>query len=112
MFMDIPYIFLICSIYIPKYVPYIFPCVLLNLWSQQKTSPYRKPTYITFYSLYTLQFLLAVLSFVLELCKQKPICIRITFAFHAYFRHRDQGVPVDTAPQKIRYVRYFSIVFH
>ena len=23
----------------PKYVPYVFPCVFLNLWSQQKTSP-------------------------------------------------------------------------
>ena len=31
----LPYIF-------PKYFPYIFPCVFLNLFSQQKTSPYRK----------------------------------------------------------------------
>ena len=37
----IPYIF-------PKYVPYIFPCVFLNLWSQQKTNPYRKTTFIFF----------------------------------------------------------------
>ena len=28
----IPYIF-------PKCFPYMFPCVFLNLWSQQKTSP-------------------------------------------------------------------------
>ena len=37
------WIFLIYSLYIPyifpSYVPYIIPCVLLNLWSQQKTSP-------------------------------------------------------------------------
>ena len=37
--MDIPYIFLIYSIYIPyifpSYVPYIFPCVFLSLWSQE-----------------------------------------------------------------------------
>ena len=41
------WIFLIYSLYIPyifpSYVLYIFPCVFLNLWRQQKTSPYRKP---------------------------------------------------------------------
>ena len=37
----IPYIF-------PEYVPYMFPCVFLDLWSQQKTSPYRKTTFILF----------------------------------------------------------------
>ena len=26
----------------PKYVLYIFPCVFLNLFSQQKTNSYRK----------------------------------------------------------------------
>ena len=38
----ISYTFLIYSIYaymFPRYVPCIFPCVFLNLWSQQKTSP-------------------------------------------------------------------------
>ena len=48
-----PYIFLIYSLYIPyifdKYVPYIFPWVFPNLWSQQKTSPYRKPCLHTFF---------------------------------------------------------------
>ena len=48
--MDIPCIFLIYSIYIPNifpsYVPYIFPCVFLNLWSQEKKSPYRKTTFL------------------------------------------------------------------
>ena len=34
----IPYMF-------PRYVPCIFPCVFLNLWSQEKTSPYRKTTF-------------------------------------------------------------------
>ena len=35
-----PSIFLTYSIYIIiNFVPYIFPCVSLNLWSQQKTSP-------------------------------------------------------------------------
>ena len=46
------WIFLIDSFYIPyifpSYVPYIFPCVFLNLWSQQKTNPYRKTTFIFF----------------------------------------------------------------
>ena len=41
------WIVLIYSLYIPyifpKYVPYSFPCEFLNLWSQQKTSPYLKP---------------------------------------------------------------------
>ena len=44
------WIFLIYSLYIPyifpRYVPYIFPCVFLNLWSQEKTSPYRKTTFL------------------------------------------------------------------
>ena len=44
------WIFLIYSLYIPYifpiYVPYIFPCVFLNLWSQQKTNPYRKTVFI------------------------------------------------------------------
>ena len=38
----IPYIFHIYSIYVyiyiyifPSYVPYVFPCVFLNLWSQE-----------------------------------------------------------------------------
>ena len=33
----IPYIF-------PRYVPCIFPCVFLNLWSQEEISPYHKKT--------------------------------------------------------------------
>ena len=36
---QIPYIFL-------RYVPCIFPCVFLNLWSQEKTSPDRNTTEI------------------------------------------------------------------
>ena len=39
----IPYMF-------PRYVPCIFPCVFLNLWSQEKTSPYRKTTFILFFN--------------------------------------------------------------
>ena len=46
------WIFLIYSLYIPyifpSYVKYVFPCVFLNLWSQEKTSPYRKTTFIFF----------------------------------------------------------------
>ena len=45
----ISYTFLIYSIYaymFPRYVPCIFPCVFLNLWSQEKTSPYRKTTFL------------------------------------------------------------------
>ena len=37
----IPYIF-------PRYVPCIFPCAFLNLWSQEKTSPYRRTTLLLF----------------------------------------------------------------
>ena len=34
-FMDIPYIFLICFIFIcPKYFPYLFLCMFRNLFSQ------------------------------------------------------------------------------
>ena len=44
------WIFLIYSLYIPyifpSYVKYVFPCVFLNLWSQEKTSPYRKTTFL------------------------------------------------------------------
>ena len=28
----------------PRYVPCIFPCVFLNLWSQEKISPYSQTT--------------------------------------------------------------------
>ena len=46
----ISYTFLIYSIYaymFPRYyVLCIFPCVFLNLWSQEKTSPYRKTTFL------------------------------------------------------------------
>ena len=34
-FMDEPSIFLIFSILFPKYIPYIFPRVSLDLWSQE-----------------------------------------------------------------------------
>ena len=47
----ISYTFLIYSIYaymFPRYVPCIFPCVFLKLWSQEKTSPYRKTSFIFF----------------------------------------------------------------
>ena len=49
------WIFLICSLYMfPKYDPCIFPCVFLNLWSQEKTSPYRKTTFLLlFFRFYT-----------------------------------------------------------
>ena len=48
-----PSIFLIYSTYIyiyifAEYFPYMFPCVFLNLWSQQKKSAYRKTTFIFF----------------------------------------------------------------
>ena len=47
--LNIPYTFLMYSMYnLPTYVPYIFPCVFLNSWSQQKTNPYRKTTFIFF----------------------------------------------------------------
>ena len=50
----ISYTFPIYSIYIfSKYDPCIFHCVFLNLWSQEKTSPYRKTTFISFYRFYT-----------------------------------------------------------
>ena len=45
----ISYTFLIYSIYaymFPRYVPCIFPCVFLNLWSQEKISPYSKTTFL------------------------------------------------------------------
>ena len=55
------WIFLIYSLYIPyifpSYVPYIFPCVFLNVWSQQKTNPYRKTTFILFSRLYAFYIL-------------------------------------------------------
>ena len=52
------WIFLIHCLYIPyifpRYVPCIFPCVFLNLWSQEKTSPYRKTTFLLlFFRFYT-----------------------------------------------------------
>ena len=31
--------------------PCIFPCVFLNLWSQEKTSPYRKTTFLSLFFL-------------------------------------------------------------
>merc|ERR1712115_602705 len=45
----ISHTFLIYSIYaymFPRYVPCIFPCVFLNLWSQEKISPYSKTTFL------------------------------------------------------------------
>ena len=62
------WIFLIYSLYIPyilpSYVPCIFPCVFLNLWSQQKTSPYRKTSFIFFSPDFT-PFIFLVSSFMI-----------------------------------------------
>ena len=66
------WIFLIYSLYIPyifpSYVKYVFPCVFLNLWSQEKTSPYRKTTEI-FVSqiLRLLYFQIAILWFYIKI---------------------------------------------
>ena len=46
----------------PRYVPCIFPCVFLNLWSQEKTSPYRKITFLF------LSFQILHLSILLVFC--------------------------------------------
>ena len=47
--MDIPYIYSLDVPYTcPEYFPYIFLCVFLNLFRQQKTSPYRKTASISF----------------------------------------------------------------
>ena len=44
------WIFLIYSLYIPyifpSYVPYLFLCVFLNLWSEEKISPYSKTMFL------------------------------------------------------------------
>ena len=60
-------IFLIYSLYIPyicpSYVKYVFPCMFLNLWSQEKTSPYRKTTFI-FFSYFT-PFTILINSFMI-----------------------------------------------
>ena len=58
----IPYIF-------PRYVRCIFPCVFLNLWSQEKTSPYHKATFLLFKisSFTTSIFLLINLLFFIKL---------------------------------------------
>ena len=42
----IPYIFHIYFLDMFHSHPCIFPCVFLNLWSQEKTSPYRKTTFL------------------------------------------------------------------
>ena len=54
----IPYIF-------PRYDQCIFPCVFLKLWSQEKTSPYRKATFLlfTFLDFTPFIFLLTILWF-------------------------------------------------
>ena len=54
----IPYIFHIYIYIFPRYVPCIFPCVFLNLWSQEKISPYRKTMFLLliFPILYLLYF--------------------------------------------------------
>ena len=67
------WIFLIYSLYIPyifpSYVKYVFPCVFLNLWRQEKTSPYRKTTFLllVFQILHLLYFLITILYFSSEL---------------------------------------------
>ena len=48
----IPYMF-------PRYFPYMFPCVFLNLFSQHKTSPYRKTTFIMFFKILRLLILMS-----------------------------------------------------
>merc|ERR1712078_877529 len=55
-YLYIPYIF-------PRYVPCIFPCVFLNLWSQEKRSPYRKTTFLL---LFVQISLLTILSFFIK----------------------------------------------
>ena len=67
------WIFLIYSLYIPyifpSYVKYVFPCVFLDLWSQEKTSLYLKTTEI-FYFLQILRLLFS-LAIILFLIKKK-----------------------------------------
>ena len=50
-----PYLF-------PKYVPYSFPCVFLNLWSQQKTGPYRNTTFVAVFSRLCASYFLLTIS--------------------------------------------------
>ena len=87
----IPYIF-------PRYVPCIFPCVFLNLWSQEKTSPYRKTTLIFFIDFIPVLFLLAILWFFIRindfLSKIGPIR-----ALWAHMGPNPDRAPTRTGPQ-------------
>ena len=48
--------------------PCIFPCVFLNLWSQEKTNPYRKTTDILFFRDFaSFISLLTILSFFIKI---------------------------------------------
>ena len=56
----VPYVF-------PSYVKYVFPCVFLNLWSQEKTSPYRKTTDIFFQRFYALHMIINNFMFFIQI---------------------------------------------
>ena len=68
----IPYIF-------PRYVPCIFLCVFLNLWSQEKTSPYRRTTFLFYFFRLYIFYLANLWSFNKIMCFTKQI--------HVFFRH-------------------------
>ena len=52
-----PYIFHIYLLDMFHCHPCIFPCEFLNLWSQEKTSPYRKTMFISFINFVKIPFL-------------------------------------------------------
>ena len=79
--MDIPDIFLI----FPSYVKYVFPCVFLNLWSQEKTSPYRKTMFIFSHRFYT--FYISII----EKQAGKPDC----FSAQTLFSDFPRGAPTQ-----------------
>ena len=63
-----PYIFHIYFLDMFHCHPCIFPCVFLNLWSQEKISPYRKTTFIFFYiDFIPFIFLLTILWFFIKI---------------------------------------------
>ena len=64
----IPYIFHIYFLDMFHCHPCIFPCVFLNLWSQEKTSPYCKTTFLSFLEILHLLYLYQqVFDFLLKL---------------------------------------------
>ena len=96
------WIFLIYSLYIPYIFPscvkYVFPCVFLNLWSQEKISPYSKTTFLllffhimnicgnpSMFFIYSIYIYIHIYIYIyISWTSISTLCIRVCIYVHIY----------------------------